>query len=86
MHDERPCYAADALLYIRRVLVSGRPTGIALPDPCIMEVKAENPGTDAGVQAALMQRIKRYTSVPKSVEEKYAKVLLEEYKKSIPKT
>jgi|WetSurMetagenome_2_1015567.scaffolds.fasta_scaffold22183_5 hypothetical protein len=69
MHDEKPCCAADALRYIRRVPVNGRLTGIALLDPWFTEVKAQNLTTDARIQTALIPRTKRDPSVSKSVEE-----------------
>lgn len=54
-------------------------------DESIEEVISQDPGSDQEIRAALMQKIRIYNYVPKSVEEEYGRVLMEEYKKAIVK-
>jgi hypothetical protein len=85
MGDDKPCCAADALRRIRQVKINGVMTGMTMLDECIAGVKTENLHSEPEIRAALMKRIKVYNYVPRSVEEEYAKVLFEEYKKSLSK-
>jgi len=86
MNDDKPCCAADALRRIRQVKINGVMTGITMLDESIAEVKAQNPGSEPEILAALMKKIKIYNYVPKGVEAEYARALMEEYKKSITKS
>lgn len=86
MNNDKPCCAADALSRIRQVKINGIMTGITMLDESITDVKAQDPGSDLEILAALMKKITIYNYVPKGVEAEYARVLMEEYKKSITKS
>jgi hypothetical protein len=83
MGDDKPCCAADALRRIRQVKINGIMTGITMFDESIAEIQAQNYGTDSEILAALMKKIKIYNYIPKGVEEAYARVLMEEYRRSL---
>jgi hypothetical protein len=83
--DYKPCCAADALRRIRQVKINGVMTGITMLDECIAEVRKLKLTDQREIREALMKQVKVYNYVPKSVEEEYAKVLFEKYKKSSPK-
>jgi len=85
-NDKIPCCAADALRHIRQIPVNGIPTGICMLDECIAEIKAQDLKNESESRAALLKRIKVYNYIPRSVEDEYARVLYEEYKKSSVKT
>jgi hypothetical protein len=85
MGDDKPCCASDALRCIRQVKINGIMTGITMIDASIEEVMSQDLGSDQEIRAALMKKIRIYNFVPKSVEEEYARVLIEEYKKAIMK-
>lgn len=85
MGDDKPCCAADALRHIRQVKIYGIMTGITMLDESIADVRSQNPGSDPEISAALMKKIKVYNYLPKAVEEEYARVLMEEYKKAFAK-
>lgn len=85
MGNDIPCCAADALRRIRQLKVNGMMTGITMIDESIEEVMSQDLGSDQEIRAALMTKIRIYNYVPKSVEEEYARVLMEEYKKAIVK-
>lgn len=80
-----PCCPADALRRIRQIPINGIMTGITMLDESIADVKEQNPGDDAAIRDALMKKIRIYNYVPKGVEKEYARVIMEEYKKTIPK-
>ena len=80
--DNRPCCAADALLRIRQIPVNGIPTGITLLDECIADVKMQDLKSEPEIKAALIKRVKVYNYIPPGVEDKYARALFEEYRKS----
>jgi hypothetical protein len=81
--DNKPCCAADALRRIRQIPVNGIPTGICMLDECIAEIKAQDLKNDPEIRAALLKRIKVYNNIPRTVEDEYARVLYEEYKKCV---
>ncbi|MDD1706188.1 MAG: hypothetical protein LUQ12_04025 [Methanoregulaceae archaeon] len=83
MDDDKPCCAADALQRIRQVKINGLMTGITMLDESIEEVMSQYLGSDQEIRAALMKKIRIHNYIPKSVEEEYARVLMEEYKKVI---
>lgn len=85
MGNDKPCCAADALRRIRQVKINGMMTGITMLDESIEEVMSQDPGSDQEIRAALMKKIRIYNYIPKSVEEEYARVLVEEYKKAVMK-
>jgi hypothetical protein len=85
MGDDKPCCAADALRRIRQIPINGIMTGITMLDESIAEVKEQNPGSEPEILSSLMKKIRIYNYIPKSVEEEYARALMEEYKKSITK-
>jgi len=85
MSDDKPCCAADALRRIRQIPINGIMTGITMLDESIMDVKAQNLGSEPAISAALMKKIKIYNYVPRGVEDAYAQALMEEYKKTLPK-
>lgn len=85
MSDDKPCCAADALRRIRQIPINGIMTGITMLDESITTVKEMNPGNDAAIREALMKKIRIYNYVPRGVEEEYARAIMEEYKKTIPK-
>ena len=85
MSDDKPCCAADALSRIRQVKINGIMTGITMLDECIVEVRAQNYGSEQEIRAAFLKKIRIYNYVPKGVEEEYARALMEEYKKAIAK-
>jgi len=85
MSDDKPCCAADALRRIRQVKINGILTGITMLDESIAEVRAQNLGSEPEIHAALLKKIRIYNYVPKGVEEEYARVLMEEYKKALTK-
>jgi hypothetical protein len=85
MGDDKPCCAADALRRIRQIPINGIMTGITMLDESIAEVKEQNPGSEPEILSSLMKKIRIYNYIPKSVEEEYARALMEEYKKAITK-
>jgi hypothetical protein len=84
--DHKPCCAADALRRIRQVTINGLPTGITMLGEIIEEVKSQDLHSDPELQAALLKRVKVYNYVPRNVEEVYANVLLEEFRKQVART
>jgi hypothetical protein len=80
--DNKPCCAADALRRIRQIPINGIPTGIAMLDECIAEIKTQDVTNEPEIRAALLRRIKVYNYIPRNVEEHYARALFEEYRKS----
>jgi len=84
--DNKPCCAADALRRIRQVTVNGLPIGITMLDECIAEVKTQDLKSEPEIRAALLKRVRVYNYIPRNVEDEYARVLFEEYKKSSVKT
>ena len=85
MGDDKPCCAADALRRIRQIPINGIMTGITMLDESIAEVKEQNPGSEPEILSSLMKKIRIYNYIPKSVEEEYARALMEEYRKAITK-
>jgi hypothetical protein len=85
MGDDKPCCAADALRRIRQVKINGIMTGITMLDESIADVRTQNLGSEPEMRVALMKKIRIYNYIPKSVEEEYARALMEEYKKAITK-
>ena len=85
MAGDKPCCAADALRRIRQIPINGIMTGITMLDESIAEVKEQNPGSEPEILSSLMKKIRIYNYIPKSVEEVYARALMEEYKKTITK-
>lgn len=83
--DNEPCCAADALRRIRQVTINGLPTGIAMLDACIAEVKAQELANEAEIRAALLKRVKVYNYIPPGIEDDYAGVLLDEYRRTSAK-
>ena len=79
--DNRPCCTADALRRIRQVPINGIPTGICMLDECIAEVKLQQLSGETEIREALLKRVKVYNYVPPSVEQEYARVLLEDFLK-----
>jgi hypothetical protein len=80
-HDNKPCCAADALRRIRQLPINGIPTGICMFDECIAEVKTQDLTSEPEIRAAVLKRIKVYNYIPPKVEDEYARVLFEEYRK-----
>ena len=85
MSNDKPCCAAEALRRIRKIPVNGIMMGITMLDESIADVKEQNPGSEQETIVALMKKIRIYNYVPKGVEEAYARAIMEEYKKVIPK-
>ncbi len=85
MSDDKPCCAADALRRIRQVKINGILTGITLLDESIAEIRTQNYGSEPEIRVALLKKIRIYNYVPKSVEDEYARILMEEYKKALAK-
>jgi predicted polyphosphate/ATP-dependent NAD kinase len=85
MAGDNPCCAADALRRIRQIPINGIMTGITMLDESIAEVKEQNPESEPEILSSLMKKIRIYNYIPKSVEEEYARALMEEYKKAITK-
>jgi hypothetical protein len=85
MSTDKPCCAADALRRLRQIPVNGIMTGITMLDECIAEVNEQNLGSDAAIRDALMKKIRVYNYIPNGVEEEYARAIIEEFKKAIPK-
>jgi len=85
MAGDQPCCAADALRRIRQVKINGIMTGITMLDESIADVRTQNLGSEPEIRVALMKKIRIYNYIPKSVEEEYARALMEEYKKAITK-
>ncbi len=80
--DNRSCCAADALLRIRQIPVNGILTGITLLDECIAHVKMQDLKSEPEIKAALIRQVKVYNYIPPDVEDKYARALFDEYRKS----
>jgi hypothetical protein len=80
--DNLPPCAADALRKVRQVMIDGHPIGIMKLDECIATVRAERLTSDEEIQAALVKAVKAYNYIPRPVEAEYARVFLEEYRKS----
>lgn len=75
-----PC-AADALWRVRRVTVGGYPVGISNLDEGIAGAMALGLRTDHEIRMELVKRVRVCNKIPAQVEEEYARVLLEEYRK-----
>jgi hypothetical protein len=84
--DNKPCCAADALRRIRQIPINGIPTGITMLDESIAEVKTQDLTSEPEIRAALLKRVEVYNYIPRNVEDEYARVLFEEYKKSSVKS
>jgi hypothetical protein len=84
--DNKPCCAADALRRIRQIPINGIPTGIIMLDESIAEVKTQDLTSEPEIRAALLKRVEVYNYIPRNVEDEYARVLFEEYKKSSVKS
>lgn len=84
--DNKPCCAADALRRIRQIPINGIPTGIAMLDECIAEIKTQDLKSESEIRVALLKRVKVYNYISRNVENEYARALFEEYKKSSVKT
>lgn len=82
MDDDKPCCAADALRRIHQVKINGMMTGITMLDESIADVRSQNLRSESEIRDALMKKIRVYNYVPKGVENEYARVLMEEYKKN----
>jgi hypothetical protein len=80
-NDNKPCCAADALRRIRQIPINGILTGICMLDECIAEIKTQDLKSETEIRAALLRRIKIYNYIPPGVEEEYARVLFEEFRK-----
>ena len=85
MIDDKPCCAAEAHRRIRQIPINGINTGITMLDESIAEVKEQNPGNEPAVREGLLKKIRIYNYIPKGVEEAYARALMEEYRKTLPK-
>jgi hypothetical protein len=85
MGDDKPCCAADALRRIRQVKIDEIMTGIVMLDESIADVRAQNPGSEPEIRAALLKKIRIYNYIPRSAEDAYARALVEEYKRAIMK-
>jgi len=85
MGDDKPCCAADALRRIRQVEINGIKTGIVMLDKSIADVRAQNPGSEPEIRAALLKKIRVSNYIPRGAEDAYARALIEEYKKAITK-
>ncbi len=81
-NDTKPCCAADALLRVRQVPINGISTGICMLDECVAEVQSQDLKTEPEIRAALLKRVTVYNYIPRTIEDEYARVLLEEYRKS----
>ncbi len=77
--DDKPCCANEALRRIKQIRINGIPTGIAMLDRSIGEVKALKINDPIQVKKELMDRVKIYNYVPKGVYEAYADAVLGEY-------
>jgi hypothetical protein len=84
--DNKPCCAADALRRIRQIPINGIPTGITMLDESIAEIKTQDLTSEPEIRAALLKRVEVYNYIPRNVEDEYARVLFEEYKKSSVKS
>jgi hypothetical protein len=84
--DNKTCCAADALRRIRQIPINGIPTGITMLDESIAEVKTQDLTSEPEIRAALLKRVEVYNYIPRNVEDEYARVLFEEYKKSSVKS
>jgi hypothetical protein len=55
-------------------------------DESIAEVKTQDLTSEPEIRAALLKRVEVYNYIPRNVEDEYARVLFEEYKKSSVKS
>jgi hypothetical protein len=76
-NDTKSCYAANALRRIRQIPINGIPTGICMLDECIADVNAQDPITEPEIRAALVKRVNVYNYISRTIEDEYARVLLE---------
>ena len=84
--NKKPCCASEALHHIRLIPINRIPTGITMLDECIADMKMHNLKGEPVIRAALLERVKVYNYIPPKIEDEYARALLEEYKKSFPKS
>ncbi len=77
--EDKPCCANDALRRIKQIRINGLPTGIAMLEKIISEVKARNIRDRVQLKKELMDRVKIYNYVPTGAYEAYAEAVLEEY-------
>lgn len=84
-NDNKPCCAADALRRIRQIPIKGILTGICMLDECIAEIKTQDLKNEQETRVALLKRVKVYNYIPPNVEDEYARVLFEEYRKALEK-
>mgnify|MGYP001176947198 CR=1 FL=1 len=84
-NNNRPCCAADALRRIRQIPIKGIPTGICMLDECIAEIKTQSLTSEQEIRSALLKRVNVFNYIPLGIEDEYARVLFEEYKKSLSK-
>jgi hypothetical protein len=76
-NDSKSCYAADALRRIRQTPINGIPTGICMLDECIADVNAQDLKTEPEIRAAHLKRVNVYNYLSRTIEDEYARVLLE---------
>jgi hypothetical protein len=77
--DDKPCCANDALCRIKQIRINGIPTGIAMLEKIISDVKALKISDRNQLKKELMLRVKVYNYVPSAIFNAYADAVLQEY-------
>jgi hypothetical protein len=83
MMEDKPCCAGEALRRIKQIRINGLPTGIAMLEKTISEVKVRNIRDRTQLKKELMDRVKIYNYIPTGAYEAYADAVLAEYLKAI---
>jgi hypothetical protein len=76
---EKLCCATNALRGIRQINVNWIPTGIAMLDESISEVRELRFTVECKVCEALMKQVKIYNYIPPGVREAYTEAIMREY-------
>lgn len=79
--EENPCCAA--LRRVKPVQVEGKTVGIAWLEPILAEVAARDLSSEEKIALELLQRVKIYNHVPRSLEKSYASAVYTEYRKYV---
>jgi hypothetical protein len=84
-NDNKPCCAADALRRIRQIPIKGILTGICMLEERIAAIKTQDLKNEQETRVALIKQVKVYNYIPPNVEDEYARVLFEGYRKASEK-
>lgn len=77
-----PC-AANALFGIQKIMVAGKPVGIAGLPATFAAVDANGLTGDAEIAAELIRRVEKENYIPPALAREYAAAILAEYRRQL---